>query len=126
MEDYKKVLAKKYNLDIRVVNLIVNHPFKFLRDLIEGSSERAFLMRRIGTFVLRPRKTKYTSVLKVYMSVIKKGNYKRDVEYIVNTYKRKVRSYEEANEYVEHLLVELEVNDLKDIQAKLVQFKKGR
>ena len=64
-----KKLAKKYNKDIRVINVITRHPFKFLYDTISNPlDDRAVRMMYLGVFAQKLTRNK---LINIYKSSIK-------------------------------------------------------
>jgi len=62
-----KQLAKKYGRDVRVIEQITKHPFKFLYELMKDPNEyRPFRIPYFGVFVQKDRsnKKKYYSDVK--------------------------------------------------------------
>lgn len=62
----KKKLAKKYDKDVRVINEITRHPFKFLYDVIESKYDNTPVrIMYLGAFTQKKtkNKNKYYSIL---------------------------------------------------------------
>ena len=53
-----KELSIKYNKDVRVIDHITRHPFKFLYDLIQSDNEKPFRIKYFGLFVMKTNKLK--------------------------------------------------------------------
>jgi hypothetical protein len=53
-----KELAIKYGKDVRVINTITRHPFKFLYELMQSQDERAFRIKYFGIFAMKKTKLK--------------------------------------------------------------------
>jgi len=51
-----KDLAFKYNRDMRVINTITRHPFKYLYELMQSSDERPFRIKYLGIFAVKNTK----------------------------------------------------------------------
>ena len=51
-----KELSNKYNLDERVIEVIIRHPFKFLYELMQSDSERPFRIKYLGVFAVKSSK----------------------------------------------------------------------
>lgn len=60
MQDFVKELAKKHNMDARVVNHIVGHPSRFLRKVVTSDDTRPVRIMHFGIFALKH------AMLKVY------------------------------------------------------------
>jgi len=59
-----KELAFKYNRDVRVVDTITRHPFKYLYELMQSDDERPFRLKYFGVFAMKnTKKTKGKLVL---------------------------------------------------------------
>lgn len=57
IDDINKVLANKYNKDVRVISLITRHPFRFIRDVIsDPNDDKPVHLMYFGKFV---QKIKY-------------------------------------------------------------------
>ncbi len=60
----RKELAKKYNRDVRVIEAVTKHPFKFLKDVIEDKHDPyPVRIQYLGAFVQKTKmnKAKYYS-----------------------------------------------------------------
>jgi hypothetical protein len=53
-----KKLSIKYGKDVRVIDTITRHPFKFLYYLMQSDDERAFRLKYFGVFVMKKTKLK--------------------------------------------------------------------
>lgn len=51
-----KELSVKYDKDVRVIDTITRHPFKFLYELMQSSSERPFRIKYLGVFAVKNSK----------------------------------------------------------------------
>ena len=51
-----KELSIKYGKDVRVINTITRHPFKFLYELMQSESEKAFRIKYFGVFAVKKTK----------------------------------------------------------------------
>lgn len=63
----RKQLAKKYGRDVRVIEEITKHPFKFLHGVMESPTDnRPFRLMYLGAFMQKNRsnKKKYYSDVK--------------------------------------------------------------
>ena len=55
----RKQLAKKYGRDVRVIEEITKHPFKFLHDVIESPTDnRPMRIMYLGAFMQKNRSNK--------------------------------------------------------------------
>ena len=58
MEEVIKQLALKYNMDVRVIKLICNHPLLFTKHIMEDPEDiRAVMIRYFGKFIFKLGKT---------------------------------------------------------------------
>ena len=60
----RKQLAKKYNRDVRVIEAVTKHPFKFLRDVMEHQTDNyPVRITYLGAFIQKEKmnKNKYYS-----------------------------------------------------------------
>lgn len=48
-----KELSIKYGKDVRVIDIITRHPFKFLYELMQSESEKAFRIKYLGVFAMK-------------------------------------------------------------------------
>lgn len=53
-----KELSIKYNKDVRVIDTITRHPFKFLYNLMQSDDERSFRIKYFGIFTMKKTKLK--------------------------------------------------------------------
>lgn len=61
IDDINKVLAIKFNRDVRVISLITRHPFRFTRDVMSDPEDhRPVHLMYFGKFA---QKTKYNKAL---------------------------------------------------------------
>lgn len=51
-----KELSIKYDKDVRVIDVITRHPFKFLYELMQSESEKAFRIKYFGVFAVKKTK----------------------------------------------------------------------
>lgn len=59
-----KELAFKYNRDVRVIDTVTRHPFKYLYELMQSDDERPFRIKYLGVFAMKNiKKTKGKRVL---------------------------------------------------------------
>lgn len=58
-QHFIKELAVKYNLDVRVVNEIVNHPLHFTKAKMASNDLNPIRIRHLGAFVQRITNSKY-------------------------------------------------------------------
>ena len=53
-----KQLSIKYKKDVRVIDTITRHPFKYLYELMQSQDERAFRIKYFGVFAMKKTKLK--------------------------------------------------------------------
>ena len=51
-----KELSIKYGKDVRVIDTITRHPFKFLYELMQSDSEKSFRIKYFGIFAMKSNK----------------------------------------------------------------------
>ncbi len=51
-----KELSIKYGKDVRVIDTITRHPFKFLYELMQSESQKAFRIKYLGVFAMKQTK----------------------------------------------------------------------
>lgn len=51
-----KELSIKYDKDVRVIDVITRHPFKFLYELMQSEFEKAFRIKYFGVFAVKKTK----------------------------------------------------------------------
>jgi hypothetical protein len=51
-----KELSIKYGKDVRVIDTITRHPFKFLYELMQSNSEKPFRIKYFGVFAVKNSK----------------------------------------------------------------------
>jgi hypothetical protein len=77
-------IAKKYDMDIRVVNFIINHPKRFIADCMrDPTDERPIRLKYFGVFAVRVPKSNH----KVY----KKYTNKRNIFLFISYVRKRVR-----------------------------------
>ena len=58
-----KELSQEFERDVRVIDTITRHPFKFLYDLMQSDNERPFRIKYFGVFTIKNTKLKKSSII---------------------------------------------------------------
>ena len=64
MNNIIKDISKSTGIDIRVVTQVVNHPLKFLREMISSDDVRPIRIKYLGVFTQKIYKTKQAYAIK--------------------------------------------------------------
>lgn len=69
-----KILTEKYNKDVRVIDLITRHPFRFIRDVIsDPEDDRPIRLMYFGAFLQKNSRNKriyYGKLHRTYIDLL--------------------------------------------------------
>jgi hypothetical protein len=120
MENIKHEISLYFDTDKRVVNAIVNHPLKFLRDKVSGDDIRPVRIRYFGVFCQKGSK----------FNKVRAASYR--VRSLLNTYSTDCVEYlhlnskDEVVKYLEDMFMSSRYNDIDEFYKKIYDYRRRK
>lgn len=69
-----KELSIEFEKDVRVIDAITRHPFKYLYDLMQSDNERPFRIKYFGVFAVKNSKLRKSKIILDLYKCMKQEN----------------------------------------------------